>query len=55
MQVAADTAGELQDAQQAQAGSAAEVKRLLTQLTRLEENAEADLQRAADEVSLLRL
>ena len=41
---------ELKQSRTSQAHSAAEVKRLLSQLTRLEENAEADLQRAAEEV-----
>lgn len=41
---------ELKQSRASQAHSAAEVKRLLSQLTRLEENAEADLQRAAEEV-----
>ena len=53
LQAAASTLEELEQSKAAQAASAADVKRILTQLKRLEENAEADLQRAANEVCFL--
>lgn len=53
LQAAASTVEELEQSKAAQAISVADVNRLLTQLKRLEENAEADLQRAADEVCCL--
>ena len=42
--------GELEEAKEARAGSEREVQQLHKQLLRLEENAEADLARAAEEV-----
>ncbi len=42
--------GELEEAKEGRSASEAEVQRLHAQLLRLEENAEADLARAAEEV-----
>ena len=50
LQAAADVLGELEEAKEGRSASEAEVQRLHSQLLRLEENAEADLTRAADEV-----
>lgn len=44
--------GELEEVKEAKAGSDAEVQQLHKQLLRLEENAEADLARAAEEVTV---
>ena len=49
-QAAADVLGELEEAKEGRAASEAEVRHLHSQLLRLEETAEADLARAADEV-----
>jgi type VI protein secretion system component VasF len=51
LQAAADVLGELEEAKEGRSASEAEKQRLHSQLLRLEENAEADLARAADEVS----
>lgn len=51
LQAAADVLGELEEAKEGRSASEAEVQRLHSQLLRLEENAEADMARAADEVS----
>ena len=51
LQAAADVLGELEEAKEGRSASEAEVQRLHSQLLRLEENAEADLARAADEVT----
>lgn len=50
LQAAADVLGELEEAKEARATSEAQVQQLHKQLLRLEENAEADLARAAEEV-----
>lgn len=50
LQAAADVLGELEEAKEARATSEAQVQKLHKQLLRLEENAEADLARAAEEV-----
>jgi hypothetical protein len=51
LQAAADVLGELEEAKEGRSASEAEVQRLHSQLLRLEENAEADLTRAADAVT----
>ena len=51
LQAAADVLGELEKVKEGRTASEAEVQRLHSQLLRLEENAEADLARAADEVT----
>lgn len=50
VQAAADVLGELEEAKEARMASEAQVQQLHLQLLRLEENAEADLARAAGEV-----
>lgn len=50
LQAAADVLGELEEAKEARTASEAQVQQLHKQLLRLEENAEADLARAAEEV-----
>lgn len=50
VQAAADVLGELEEAKEARAASEAQAQQLRLQLLRLEENAEADLARAAEEV-----
>ena len=49
-QAAADVIGELEEAKEVRTASEAQVQQLHKQLLRLEENAEADLARAAEEV-----
>ena len=49
-QAAAEVSGELEEAKEGRSASEAEVKRLHSQLLRLEENAEADLAAAANQV-----
>lgn len=51
LQAAADVLVELEEAKEGRSASEAEVQHLHSQLLRLEENAEADLARAADEVT----
>ena len=50
MQVASEVSGELEEAKEGRSASEADQRRLLSQLQHLEENAEADLAAAAEQV-----